>query len=219
MAPMPHAPTRQKKITLGEMRSSGVRGLLMYCADYRCAHAVRISGDRWPDHFGCLISSRCSCARRAAEGAPISGRTGTANYRGGARVVGRRNARGNGGYIRCRVCARRCIARVDFCFASRSASLAVPELTRSADIKLNTRLRLPPAVAIVSSPQLRGVPTATTEAARSGVAAYQEGAAAPPNCVWIGKLNDAATQLGSLDRDGLMLDNFARNDFEFCFCR
>jgi hypothetical protein len=51
MAPMPDAPTRQKKITLGEMRSSGVRGLLVYCADYRCAHAVRISGDRWPDHF------------------------------------------------------------------------------------------------------------------------------------------------------------------------
>src|SRR6266403_1257282 len=38
--------------------------------------------------------------------------------------------------------------------------VSVPELTRSADIKLNTRLRLPPAVAIVSSPQLRGVPTA-----------------------------------------------------------
>ena len=31
--------TRQQKITLGEMRSSGVRGLLVYCADYKCAHA------------------------------------------------------------------------------------------------------------------------------------------------------------------------------------
>ena len=29
--PMPELPT---KITLGEMRSSGVRGLLVYCADY-----------------------------------------------------------------------------------------------------------------------------------------------------------------------------------------
>jgi len=53
MAPMLEltAPTRQQKITLGEMRSSGVRGLLVYCADYKCAHAVRISGDRWPDHI------------------------------------------------------------------------------------------------------------------------------------------------------------------------
>ena len=45
------APTRQQKITLGEMRSSGVRGLLIYCADYKCAHAVRITADRWPDHI------------------------------------------------------------------------------------------------------------------------------------------------------------------------
>src|SRR5437762_7601420 len=43
IAPMPELPT---KITLGEMRSSGVRGLLIYCADYKCAHAVRIGADR-----------------------------------------------------------------------------------------------------------------------------------------------------------------------------
>jgi hypothetical protein len=42
-------PTRQQKITLGEMRSSGVRGLLVYCADYKCAHSVSIGADRWPD--------------------------------------------------------------------------------------------------------------------------------------------------------------------------
>jgi len=28
--------TRPKKITLGEMRAAAVRGLLVYCADYRC---------------------------------------------------------------------------------------------------------------------------------------------------------------------------------------
>jgi hypothetical protein len=39
--------------------------------------------------FGCLISSRCSCVRRAAEGAPISGRIGIGNYRDGARVAER----------------------------------------------------------------------------------------------------------------------------------
>ena len=47
----PTPPTGQQKITLGEMRSSGVRGLLVYCPDYRCAHAVRISADRWPDQI------------------------------------------------------------------------------------------------------------------------------------------------------------------------
>jgi hypothetical protein len=40
----------KQKITLGEMRASGVRDLLVYCADYHCAHAVRISADQWPDN-------------------------------------------------------------------------------------------------------------------------------------------------------------------------
>jgi hypothetical protein len=30
----------QQKITFGEMRASGVRGVLIYCADYRCSHAM-----------------------------------------------------------------------------------------------------------------------------------------------------------------------------------
>jgi len=76
---------------------------------------------------------------------------------------------------------------------------------------------LPPAVAIVSSPQLRGVPTAIHRTAQSGVAAYQEGTAAPPNRALDRKLNDAATQLDPLDRDSRMLDNPARNSLEFCF--
>src|SRR5258706_2688411 len=41
---------RQQKITLGEMRASGVRGLLIYCSDYKCSHSTAMSGDRWPDH-------------------------------------------------------------------------------------------------------------------------------------------------------------------------
>jgi hypothetical protein len=40
---------RPTKISFGEMRSSGVRGLLIYCSDYRCSHYIAISGDRWPD--------------------------------------------------------------------------------------------------------------------------------------------------------------------------
>jgi len=40
---------RPVKITLGEMREMGVRGLLVYCSDYRCSHSLAISADRWPD--------------------------------------------------------------------------------------------------------------------------------------------------------------------------
>jgi hypothetical protein len=36
-----HAPTSPaKKITFGEMRASGVRGLLVYCSDYKCNHST-----------------------------------------------------------------------------------------------------------------------------------------------------------------------------------
>ena len=35
---------RPQKITFGEMRESGVRGLLVYCADYHCSQSVRLSG-------------------------------------------------------------------------------------------------------------------------------------------------------------------------------
>jgi hypothetical protein len=31
--------TRQK-ITFGEMRAAGVRGLLIYCSDYKCSHST-----------------------------------------------------------------------------------------------------------------------------------------------------------------------------------
>ena len=37
------------KITFGEMREMGVRGLLVYCSDYHCSHWTAISGDPWPD--------------------------------------------------------------------------------------------------------------------------------------------------------------------------
>jgi hypothetical protein len=38
-----------RKITFAEMRESGVRGILIYCADYRCSRSVAISADQWPD--------------------------------------------------------------------------------------------------------------------------------------------------------------------------
>jgi hypothetical protein len=42
--------TRPQKITFGEMRSPGVRGLLIYCADYHCSHSSATSAKRWPDY-------------------------------------------------------------------------------------------------------------------------------------------------------------------------
>jgi hypothetical protein len=43
---------RRQKITFGEMRESGVRGLLLFCSDYRCSHNVTLTPsvvDQWPD--------------------------------------------------------------------------------------------------------------------------------------------------------------------------
>ena len=40
---------RPTKITFGDMREQGVRGILIYCADYQCSHSIAISGDGWPD--------------------------------------------------------------------------------------------------------------------------------------------------------------------------
>jgi hypothetical protein len=41
---------RPQKITLGEIRQMGIRGLLVYCSDYKCSHNIEISADQWPDH-------------------------------------------------------------------------------------------------------------------------------------------------------------------------
>ena len=61
--------TRQKKITLGEMRAYGVRGLLIYCSDYKCSHSAAISGDRWPDHVRLSdIEPRFTCQALRPEG-------------------------------------------------------------------------------------------------------------------------------------------------------
>ena len=63
---------RPTKITFGEM--CDVRGLLIYCADYRCSHSIAISGDSWPDdarlsdieeRFTCRV-----CGKRGADVRP-----------------------------------------------------------------------------------------------------------------------------------------------------
>jgi hypothetical protein len=97
----------------------------------------------------------------------------------------------------------------------REILLAVPEFTRGADINLNTRLRLPRAVAIVSSSQLRGVPKAIPPRPRDQGSLLAKGGGPAQSPVWMENSNDAAAQLDALDPDGRMLDNLARNSFEF----
>jgi hypothetical protein len=54
---------RPQKITFGEMREMGVRGILVYCADYRCSHNVALSADHWPDDLRLSdIEARFVCA-------------------------------------------------------------------------------------------------------------------------------------------------------------
>jgi len=40
---------RPQKITFAEMREAGVRGLLIYCSDYKCSRSIAISGGRKSD--------------------------------------------------------------------------------------------------------------------------------------------------------------------------
>jgi hypothetical protein len=65
----------RQKITLAEMRAAGVRGLLVYCSDYRCSHSTAISGDRWPDNIKLsdlepLFTCR-ACGHRGADVRPL----------------------------------------------------------------------------------------------------------------------------------------------------
>jgi hypothetical protein len=36
--------TRPQKIMFGDMRDMGVRGVVIYCEDYRCSHSVETLG-------------------------------------------------------------------------------------------------------------------------------------------------------------------------------
>ena len=65
---------RPPKITLGEMRESGMRRILVYCGEFRRSHHLDISADQWPDEvrlsdleprFVCQ-----ACGRRGADVRP-----------------------------------------------------------------------------------------------------------------------------------------------------
>ncbi|MBR0798103.1 hypothetical protein JQ615_22175 [Bradyrhizobium jicamae] len=81
---------RQQKITFGEMRTAGVRGVIVYCSDYQCSHSIALIADRWGDdlrlsdiepRFVCTV-----CGKRGADVRPnfnwsITGPIGGMGYR------------------------------------------------------------------------------------------------------------------------------------------
>jgi len=63
---------RPRKITFGEVRESGVRGVLIYCSDYRCSHHITASADPWPDHISLSgLEPRFICTACGRRGADI----------------------------------------------------------------------------------------------------------------------------------------------------
>jgi hypothetical protein len=50
----------------------GVRGLLIYCADYRCSHSIAINSDGWPDDVRLSdIEERFTCRECGHRGADV----------------------------------------------------------------------------------------------------------------------------------------------------
>jgi hypothetical protein len=80
---------RPQKIAFAEMRSSGVRGLFIYCGEYQCSHSIKLSADRWPDHVRLSDFEPCLFVSPAARGAPTSGliSTGTKSRRAAWAIV------------------------------------------------------------------------------------------------------------------------------------
>jgi hypothetical protein len=66
--------TLPQKITFAQMRSSGVRGLLVYCRNYKCSHLRAIRG-RMTGGYRTLNPGLS--ALPAASAVPMSGQTST----------------------------------------------------------------------------------------------------------------------------------------------
>ncbi|WP_247333773.1 MULTISPECIES: hypothetical protein [unclassified Bradyrhizobium] len=64
-----HADGRPMKITFGQMRSMGVRGVLVYC---HCGHHVALDADRWADEVRLSdIEPRFVCQGCGSRGADV----------------------------------------------------------------------------------------------------------------------------------------------------
>ena len=54
------------------MRASGVRGILVYCADFRCSHSVALLADHWPGDASLSdIKPRFVCTACGKRGAQV----------------------------------------------------------------------------------------------------------------------------------------------------
>ena len=63
---------RPQKITFAEMRDSGVRGILVYCSDFRCSHSIALIADRWSDDIRLSdIEPRFVCKACGKRGADV----------------------------------------------------------------------------------------------------------------------------------------------------
>jgi hypothetical protein len=66
-----------QKVTFGEMRASGARGLIVFCSDYRCSHNITLPpavADQWPDDLRLSdLEPRFVCQVCGRRGANISG--------------------------------------------------------------------------------------------------------------------------------------------------
>jgi hypothetical protein len=62
---------RTQKIRFGEMREMGVRGVLIWCADYKCSHSTAISADQWPDHVRLSKLRQVDVVRKLANPFPV----------------------------------------------------------------------------------------------------------------------------------------------------
>jgi hypothetical protein len=56
------------------LRATGVRGVLIYCADYKCSHSIAVNADQWPDHLRLSDIEhrfvRKACGKRGADVRP-----------------------------------------------------------------------------------------------------------------------------------------------------
>jgi hypothetical protein len=66
------APYRGPPVTLGHIRSHGVRRLLIYCSTGHCHHSAVVDVDRWPDDTVLLdLDRRAVCTKCGMIGADV----------------------------------------------------------------------------------------------------------------------------------------------------
>jgi hypothetical protein len=54
------------------MRSAGVRGILVYCSDFRCSHSIAHMADGWPDDLRLSdVEPRFICTACGKRGADV----------------------------------------------------------------------------------------------------------------------------------------------------